>query len=456
MKSEILQTSLGLIKGVKQNSYTVYKGIRYAKPPVGDRRFRAPEPIEPWEGVYHADKFGHICFQKRRDKGSFYDKEFGGDTDGNTIMDEDCLFLNIWVPDHEPNEQLPVAFWIHGGAFMTGFGNDLHFDGEAFCQKKVILVTINYRLGAFGFLAHPSLDLENENGVSGNYGILDQIEGLKWVYDNINSFGGNPKKITVFGQSAGANSVQSLISSPLTKRIICGAIIQSGGGYRSDFMKDKSLEEMENDSSEFLSLCGVDNIEDLRNQSAEFLVGKMSDLINSRMNSGKMGLVFTPNIDGYVLPYSYDTSIEKGLVPDIPIMIGSTMNDIFIPAEVAGDMSKSFLHKGYVNWSLHLEKLGKKPAYIYYFKRRLPGDESGAFHSSELWYVFGTLDRCWRPMEEVDYNISHRMIEYWTNFIKSGNPNGDGKNEWKRYTESDSYVEVIDKAIVSIDNKPIP
>ena len=445
MRFSIVETTLGRISGIRKDGYTQFKGIRYAKAPVGQRRFKAPEPIEPWDGLYGAHGFGSIAPQTTQLEGQFYQREFFDDEAYLSIVSEDCLYLNIWTPnDREAQEKFPVAFWIHGGAFMNGYGHEKEFDGEAFCRKGVILVSINYRMGPLGFLAHPDLSLESPAGVSGNYGILDQIEALKWVYQHISSFGGDPERITVFGQSAGAMSVQTLISSPLTKGMISGAILQSGGGYRNGFSQDKSLEIAEQEGIEFLKRCQVDNLSQLRECPYEVLIQKMAEHISKSRESGKYNLPFVPNIDGYVMPSGYDLTVEKGQIHDIAYMLGSTKNDMLVDPEKAEDIDQNQIHLGCVNWSLALESLGRSPAYIYNFAKPLPGNDDGAFHSSELWYVFGTIDRCWRPMDASDHVLSEKMLDYWTRFVKFGNPNNKEEEQWLPYEKEHPYIKIFE------------
>ncbi len=440
MAAKIIVTGKGKIAGVEKKGYTVYKGIRYAKPPIGELRFRAPQETDSWEGVYQADKFSTICYQMEQQEGSFYTKEFFSDPSYMTPMSEDSLFLNIWVPEHAQGEALPVAFWIHGGAFFNGYGHEMEFDGEAFCRKGVILVTINYRLGAFGFLAHPWLTAESRNGSSGNYGILDQIAALNWVHEYIPAFGGDPSKITIFGQSAGSISAQVLVSSKLTAGKIKGAILQSGGGYNSGLGRDKTLVEAEQLGEEFAKLCDVKSLEELRALPTEIIMNKAQELFVNSMKLGTEGLPFTPVVDGYVLTKGYTGIVDAGLHQDIPYMIGSTKNDIGVTEEMLKKGIKSQLYQGCINWSLKLVEQGRQPAYVYYFTRQLKGDEAGAFHSSELWYEFATLGRSWRPKEEADDRLSEDMVTYWTNFVKTGNPNEPGLGEWKPCTKADPFV----------------
>ena len=434
----LVQTKYGAISGVKQNEYTIFKGIPYAKPPIGDLRFRAPEEVDPWDEVYQADTFKNKCIQSELPKEiSFYIKEFFSNPEFMVEGSEDGLYLNIWTPAKESSEKLPVAFWIHGGGFLGGFGSELEFDGEAFCKQGVILVTINYRLGLFGFLAHEWLSEENEKGVSGNYGMMDQIMALKWVYENIDAFGGDPENITIFGQSAGAVSVQTLISSKLTDNMINKAILQSGGGYQSPITRNISLEEAKKIGEEFLSFANIKSLNELRAIPAEELLTRVEGYYSHRRETGKEGHLFFPIIDGYVLEYGYDKLIEKGEIKDISYMLGCCKDDISVTSE-GGENSS--LYKGCIGFSHKLEEIGRKSAYVYYFTRDLPGDDSGAFHSGELWYMFGTLKRNWRPNLAADYELSERMVTAWTNFMK----NGDPSQEWTPCTLNHPYVKEFD------------
>ncbi len=441
-----VKTTKGLLEGIQENGYQVYKGIPYAKPPVGELRFHAPVEPEPWEGVREAKEFSCMCPQGERKPGEMYTIEFYENPDFLPGQSEDCLYLNVWTPGTQETvapPPYPVAVWIHGGAFMGGFGSELEFDGEAYAKRGVILVTINYRLGVFGFLNHPWLAEEDKDGHCGNYGILDQIAALKWVQENIAAFGGDPNRVTVFGQSAGAMSTQTLLSSPLTRGMIHRAILQSGGGYDNGLNRDVTVEEAMEAGKSFVAYTGAASLSELREKTTEEIMEAFGKTMMESFQSGK-GLVFVPIIDGYVLPKGYNAILEEGLHPDIPYMLGSTANDIFVPAEDGGQPEKSNLHKGCLAWSAMGQKQGRKPAYVYYFTRQLPGDGNGAFHSAELWYMMGTVGRCWRPMEERDYTLSERMMAYWTNFMKTGNPNEDGEGvlpEWKPCTaEGGEYL----------------
>lgn len=439
MNCGIVKTKKGLIQGIQKNGYTEFRGIRYAKAPTGDLRFKRPQEMDSWEGVYKADDFGSICTQRAHPEGSFYHKEFGSDPNLRTSCSEDCLFLNIWTPANSAEEKLPVAFWIHGGAFLGGFGHEITFDGEEYCKRGVVLVTINYRLGVFGFLAHPWLCAEDEQGISGNYGIFDQIAALKWVHENIQVFGGDPERITVLGQSAGSMSAQTLCSSELTGNMIKGAIFQSAGGYDSGLNKDVTLVQAMETGEAFVKITGAKSLDELRTLDRETLFHCSLKQIDDAFQNEK-GLPYLPVIDHMVLKDGYNSLVDHGQVKDIPYMLGSTKNDIFVTPEMAKNNEYGSIYHGCINWSLAQEKLGRKPSYVYYFSRQLPGDDAGAFHSAELWYMFGTLNRCWRPMEAQDYELSRQMLDYWTNFVKTGDPNGVSLAQWLPYSSENMML----------------
>jgi para-nitrobenzyl esterase len=441
----VVTTKYGKISGVKQDGYTVFKGVRYAKPPVGELRFAPPAEPEPWEGIQRADTFGKMCAQFNSNDEGFYKKEFYSHPDFQFEMDEDGLFLNVWTPADSSTDRLPVAMWLHGGAYMGGCGSELEFDGEALAKKGVILVTVNYRLGALGFLAHPWLTKESPNHVSGNYGTLDQIAALRYVRENIAAFGGNPESITVFGQSAGCMSTQTLITSPLSRNMISKAILQSGGGYHFPLFANKTLADAERAGERFVACTGAKSLEELRALPVERILQAQVMFFMDALKSGAVdGLPFAPVIDGYVLTEGYDTAIENNNIAHADYLIGSTRNDITVTSEMLAAGEKSPVYQSSAAFSLKLEELGRAPAYVYYFTRQLPGDDAGAFHSSELWYMFGTLDRCWRPSTEADYALSDRMVSYWANFIKSGDPNGEGLPAWEKHSMGNPFVEILD------------
>ena len=416
----------GLIHGEAHDGYTVFKGVPYAAPPVGALRFLPPQPVQPWAGVYEANHFAAACPQLPQMPGSFYEKEFYSPPERRPHLDEDCLYLNIWTPAASSQANLPVALWIHGGAFDHGFGHEIEFDGEVFCRRGVILVTINYRLNIFGFFSHPWMG-ENTD----NLGIRDQIAALAWVREHIRAFGGDPDNITVFGQSAGAISTQALVSSPLTKGLISKAIFQSAGGYGTG-LAAQSKSDAASFGIAFAQSIGARSLDDLRAIPAITLMQKAMSFAEA---SG-VSLPFAPVYGTEVLPAPYDVLAQKGDVADIPYILGATRNDI-----LASDESNP-IQSGCIAWSQLMEKIGRKPSYVYTFHRALPGDDAGAFHSSELWYLFGTLRRCWRPFTPGDEVLSARMTDAWTHFMKCGTPDDDGS--WLPCSIDNPYVQVFD------------
>lgn len=422
----VVKTKQGKVQGLysEDNKTVIFRGVPYAQPPVGELRFCRPQEHEPWEGVLDCTRFSPACPQADLRGMRLYGKEFYDGTEYN--CSEDCLYLNVWTPaDATPESNLPVMLWIHGGAFMHGHGDEKEFDGEGFAKKGVILVTINYRVNVFGFFAHPDLDHENEEHISGNYGIYDQLFALEWVSKNIAGFGGNPDNVTVFGQSAGCMSVQTIVSSPLAKGLVHRAILQSGGGLGA-FGTSDTKEIAVDISKKLMEHLGVDTIDELRKIPAE-------DLKDAAYAVNTRDLSWAPHIDGVLLTDTTDNLAKNGEILDIPYMLGCTANDI-------GDGALVQAGEAFCENQL---SLGRAPAYLYHFTRELPGDDYGAFHSSELWYVFETMTRCWRPWEEHDLELARRISSYWANFAKFGNPNGEGLPEWQPFTENERNVSVF-------------
>lgn len=428
-----ITTKQGMLEGILLDHCRIFLGIPYAKPPIGALRWHAPVPAEAWMGVRSTKRFPDRSMQGEHDD-PFYGPEFYDQAAYQTPVSEDSLYLNIWAP--ETGENLPVAFWIHGGAFMGGYGHEKEFDGEAYCKRGVILVTVNYRLGPFGFLAHPWLSEESEREcgkrISGNYGILDQIEALKWVRENISAFGGDPDKITIFGQSAGCMSVQTLLSSPLTQGMLSGAILQSGLGLSYDH----TLAQAEAQGIAFARNASVSTLEEMRALTPEQVFEAAGPIIEEGFP--RMELPYTPIIDGYVMTMGYDSALQEGMLPHIPYIAGSTRNDIAVDPDALSQGQKGKVYDGVTDFCRSMLKNGIPHVYRYYFSRQLPGDDAGAFHSSELWYTFGTLSRSWRPFTQADRALSGQMLDYWTNFMKTGDPNGSGLPAWNAcHTEAD-------------------
>ena len=419
-KNPVLKITGGQIQGIETNTpgVTIFKGIPYAAPPVGNLRWREPQPVIPWEGIKICDTFGAAAPQKLTEPGSFYDKEFY--MQSPHVKNEDCLYLNVWTPAAgKTNAKLPVAMWIHGGAYRNGFGHENEFDGDIWAEKGVILVTINYRLGVLGFMAHPELTAESPNHSSGNYGILDQVAALNWIKNNIEQFGGDPDQITIFGQSAGAGSVQALVASPLTKGLIKGAISQSGGGIGS--RRTFALADAEQTGLGLMRFYNCSSIEEMREVPAEEFGDFENRMADFRATENQMANL-SPNVDGYLLKENFSDAAINGNLADIPMMIGGTVVDMRGNSKPIED------------FCLVQEENGGT-AYAYQFARQLPGDDAGAFHSAELWFIFNTLDRSWRPFTEGDKALSKYMVNCWTNFAKYGDPNGNGEVIWKPFTK---------------------
>ena len=428
----VLTVPGGKIQGVLTDSsdVIVYKGIPYAAAPVGELRWQAPQPAVPWEGVLMCDTFGAIAPQPGNLPGTFYGDEFyWADVPDSS---EDCLYLNIWAPARtigKPGAKLPVAMWIHGGAYLNGYGHEVTMDGDAWARRGVILVTINYRLGTFGFLSHP--ELTAEQGQSGNYGTMDQIAALRWVHDNIGLFGGDPANITVFGQSAGAMSVKNLLIAPTSRRLLAKAIIQSGGGVGiRNLSPDETVTQAFYDEpgKAVMDCAGLASLEEMRAAPTETVYGAT----NAYLAAGNGWVMFSPHLDGKVLTEDFDHALLDGSMAQVPIMIGYNKDDM---GRLAGETVDRFC--------AIRDSLGF-PVYEYEFLRELPTDEAhpasaaGAFHSAELWYMFGTLGRSWRPFTEADYVLSEEMLDAWTAFCKNGDPG------WEAYKHDKPYKKTFD------------
>lgn len=429
----MIETNYGKIAGIDKGDYVEYRGIPYAKAPVGELRWKAPQKPDPFDGVYQAFDFRQKCMQAEGSSPP-WDKDFYDDPSYDRPMSEDCLYLHIWAP--KDAKGCPVAFWIHGGAFLGGWASEKEFDGSAYCRRGIIFVSVEYRCNVFGYLAHPWLT--EESGLSGNYGSLDQIAALDWVYENITAFGGDPENITVFGQSAGAMSTQTLVSSPLTCNRIAKAILQSGGSYGLGLHRDIPLSEQEGYGLLFSEVLNVHSLQEMREKSASEVFAAMGPFFEKAMPLAR-GLFLTPTQDGRLLDDNYYSLMDQGRIKDIPYMLGSTRDDILVPPDLE-DKREAPLYQGSIAFSHKLEALGRKPAYVYHFTRSLPGDTQGAWHSAELWYMMGTLDRCWRPFTEADRSLSGKMLDYWANFMKTGNPNGNGHPQWNPCGRADSFV----------------
>ena len=410
----IVNTPCGPVRGTRgrEEGILAYKGIRYAT--AG--RFEYPKRVTSWDGIYDAANYGSCAYQPRafyneeeNKKKYFYYNEF---RKGETYTySEDCLFLNIFTPESaKEGDLLPVIISIHGGGFTGGCGHEKHFDEPIWPKKGAIAVTINYRLGPLGFICLPQL--RDEAGKTGNYGLYDQLCAIEWVKDNISSFGGDPDNITVIGQSAGAMSIQLHSLSPLAKGLFGKAVMCSGAGV-SRLMSYARPEKHYDFWREVMKMSGCETLDEFRKVSPEKLFAAWR-VAKKEIKGG--GVAAFPCLDGELVTGNGVDILKAGKHLKIPYMCGSTSEDFGSP----------FLYSLAKKWCAAQEK----PSYLWLFDRRLPGDDRGAWHSSDLWYWFGTLGRSWRPMEKKDYELSDQMTDYLVSFAKSGNPNSDGRPVW--------------------------
>lgn len=436
------QTKHGRVKGCPSSyqASTIFKGIPYAKPPVGSLRWKAPEPCDSWSETLNATEYGPIPFQKRPLETSFYRKEFYPIEWPNS---EDCLYINIITPAETPDEKLPVALWVYGGGFVQGYSQKLETDGEAFAQRGVIYVSFNYRVGIFGYASCSALDTETKEGLSGNYGLMDQIAALKWVHENIAAFGGDPDKITVFGQSAGAMSVYDLLCSPLTKGLIAGAIMESGGGPLPSMTDPEGTRKR---TEEFFKYLGCSSANEARAIPDNILQEKWQEFLAANPVAG---LAVCPVYGTISLPNSIEDTFQNGKYLNVPCIIGTvatedTATGIAPVPEDMTDMRDGFM-SGALAFCEKQAEQGRIPAYQYHITNIPPGSNYGAFHSSEHMYIFQTLLRSWRPYTGKDFELSRIMCTMWTNFIKTGDPNGEGLPEWTVFTKESERVMRFDR-----------
>ncbi len=397
---------MGKIRAVENENTIEYRGIRYA---LADR-WEYPTPVNSWSGVYDATDFGACSYQQRGFEpdekcNPFYHNEFRRNQE--FTYSEDCLFLNITAPKNA--EKCPVLLFIHGGSFTGGSSNESHISGVRFAENGVVFVAINYRLGPFGFCSHP--DLTDNKGRCGNFGLYDQQTAIKWVYEHIADFGGDPEKITLMGQSAGAMSVDIHLSSPATKGIVKGAVICSGGALQRKLLTPLIPEKTRKYWEGVMANAGVHSMQELKGVDAK-------TLYYAWYRAYKSGILAMPNtfpvFDGELL--TKETFSMKAL-PNIPYMIGMTITDMLPPVLTA-------LIKA---WAKHTSN-----TYTYMFSRLLPGDNKGAWHACDLLYWFNTLENNWRPFEAVDYKIADEMAQSLIAFAKTGNPNCSALPKWEK------------------------
>jgi para-nitrobenzyl esterase len=465
-----VKTSNGALAGTTSSDgkVNIFKGIPFAAPPVGQLRWKSPQPAQSWEGVKPVTSFGARCMQAR----VFDDMVFR-----DSGPSEDCLYLNVWTPAASAHGNLPVMVWIYGGGFVGGAASEPRQDGEQLAKKGVVVVSFNYRLGIFGFYAHPELAKESDHKAAGNYGLLDQLAALKWVHQNIASFGGNPANVTIFGESAGSFSVSALIASPLTTGLFQRAIGESGA-YFGPTLRALDLKHSSADGLQFGKDIGSTSLAALRAQKA-------ADLLQEATTRKKFK--FVPNVDGYFLPTDIPSIYAAGKQQHIPLLAGwnadeGSYGSIFHGQEPTVDNYVASLHKmfgdeadalvkaypaandaqakesaqdlagdqfiAYSTWKW-LEAqgaIGNSKLFRYRFEDAPPADPTnpksasrGAYHSAEIEFVFEALKSKKLPWRSQDEKLSDMIATYWSNFAKTGDPNGAGLAKWPQYSKQDGY-----------------
>jgi para-nitrobenzyl esterase len=470
----------GEVEGVVTDGISIFKGIPFAAPPVGDLRWKAPAPVPAWTGIKEADAFGPACMQAPNSM-------------GNTApVSEDCLYLNVWTPAKTPGEKIPVLVWIYGGGFVGGSTSIPMYDGMGFAKKGVVLVSVAYRVGPFGFLAHPELSRESGKG-SGTYGLQDMIAGLQWVKANIAQFGGDPSTVTIFGHSAGGMAVNMLAASPAAKGLFQRVICMSGGSFAPLQTENQggvglgipALKLAESNGEAFLKKLGAADIKAARAMSAEE--------IQKNVGSGMGGGGFRPAADGYIVPSDLYSIYQARAFNDTPILLGNTSGELgsfggrgqgitaagfeqqikaqygpyadailsVYPHATDAEAAKSFKEisrESMFSWSTWTwarmqSKQGKGKAFLYYYDYHAPDVESSG-HGSDVPYAFETLGTGpgGAPKPE-DLKLSDTISSYWVNFAKTGDPNAAGLPKWPAFTEDDQQAMVFDGAPGA---KPVP
>ena len=471
-----VQTENGWVKGLPAADprITSYKGIPYAAPPVGELRWRAPQPCEDWTGDLEAYNFSAIPMQApiSADPKNLYDREWHVDKD--IPMGEDCLTLNIWTPA-DGRDHLPVFVWYFGGGLQVGYSAEMEFDGERIARRGIVVVTVNYRVNVFGFLCHPELTREAPEAPT-NFGFLDQQAATRWVKRNIAAFGGDPDNITIGGQSAGGMSVAAQLTHPGNRGLFRRAIIQSGAfapPYPFEFGLSHDLKTAEQKGLDFFAFLGVRNLEEARRMDAF----ELRDRALAWEAVHGWGKTFGEVTDGV---FSHRNSQEWFLDPcrlDVPVLLGHTgseflqspdvgnvsalkefavkafggqaeaflacFSDLGSPEAIARESRVNSIEFGIRAAAKHQAECGDPaPLYYYLFDAEIPGwDSPGTFHSVDLWFFFETLAKCWRPFKGKHYDLARKMCDYWCNFIRTGDPNGADSQgeelpEWPEFKDS--------------------
>lgn len=442
--------NLGTVEGMacEDPAITVFRGIPFAQPPVDDLRWRAPQPVRSWDGMLYAHDFAPGSMQPAVNPADFYGKEWG--LDPQTEYSEDSLYLNIWTPALQGSRKnteftrqaeqhrLPVMVWIYGGAYQCGTTMEKEFDGFALARHGVIVVTVAYRLNVFGFFCHPDLShashIRGDDEPVANFGMLDQQAALHWVRDHISDFGGDPNNVTLFGQSAGAASVLAQICSSSSDGLFQKAIMQSGAGLGVFNDHIWSMQEAQANGVRFLQYLGVDSVDAARRIPADQLLNAACEFpapgaIESDDHVWPMIKNWIPCIDGRFLVEQYRSTIQSGRQHIDSMMVGNTSGEFLVKGDDGEDVPEGELGNRELT-DLWISG-GHRTPYCYRFDVQMPGDQSGAFHSSDLWFTFASLAKCWRPFEGWHYDLARRMSLYWTNFARNGDPNGrdaDGRS----------------------------
>lgn len=449
----VVATASGSLRGTEDrgNGVNAFLGIPYAAPPLGVLRWRPPRPASRWSGIRAATQPAARCLQHA---------PYGELEPYNPNMSEDCLYLNVWTPDASSQAMLPVFLWIHGGEFWAGSGSEPRYNGTNLAARNAVVVTINHRLGVFGFFSHPELSAESARGVSGNYGLLDQIAALNWVRDNIAAFGGNPHCITLAGESAGSCSVSGLMASPLAKDLFQRALGQSCSYFMPEphAMKPLSHSENEERGVHFMRTAGANSLAELRALPGRLVLDAWLKDPTKR---------FQPCLDGYVLPHVAEV-FASGRQALVPLLVGWNGDEFGFMRAAGGKFDAQTFRRGversfgtdagpllsayesgdalasavalssdrmmvYPTWKwaeLHAKQV---PVFVYQFDRSPPGSAFGATHACEIEYVFGVLDSKPRDYQPEDRALAAHIGDYWVNFARTGDPNGNGLPAWPPY-----------------------
>ncbi|MHA8059954.1 carboxylesterase/lipase family protein [Aquirufa beregesia] len=478
-----IKLTSGYIQGKSEKSgIKSFKGIPFAAPPIGNLRWKAPQPVAAWEGVKSCQAFGPSAIQAPPAPFYMWSEEF---LIPKEPISEDCLYLNVWTDAQKTIDKKPVMVWIHGGGFSSGGGAVPIYDGEKLAAQGVVYVSINYRVGIFGFFAHPELSKESPLHASGNYGLLDQIEALKWVKQHIAQFGGDPNNVTIAGQSAGSMAVVSLVASPLAKGLFHKAIAESGAGLlpRNPLVSKQALvglTESEEQGKKAMETIGLQTLDQMRAMPAEELRKKVSS---------RSGVI----VDGYFMPESIERIFNEKKQNKVPLLTGWNEDEGLVmgPYKKA-EAFKADIEKQYGNYASELLKFYPAnndsiavnsqnrlsrdvifgapnfilanlhsdqghPVYVYRFSRVVPAygeyKKFKAFHTGEVPYALNTLHLVNRPWEKEDLALANTMSSYWVNFAKLGNPNAKGLPTWPAFNSSSLEIIKLDK---QVDNVKIP